>query len=163
MSELKKKVRVSNKIVALDGEQMCLRLLAANARKKVPLQWVMSFENAQVPLSSVKIGPWLWLISHISFTCWRHWFPENKSKTLINVMQSLLMEMLPSICYRYQMTVNPHCKTWQMTLHSILKGNTKKSVLMILRVRYMLYSTGTWIEASKVWPWQERLSEKAPC
>ena len=51
MAELKKKVKVQNKEVTVDGEQMYQRLLVTNARKKVPLQRVMTFENSPVPLS----------------------------------------------------------------------------------------------------------------
>ena len=51
MADMKRSVKVRNKKVNLDGEEMYMRLLAANAVKKVPLERVMSFENAPVPLS----------------------------------------------------------------------------------------------------------------
>ena len=51
MDGMKRSVIVRNKQINLDGEQMYMRLLAANALKKVPLERVMSFENAPVPLS----------------------------------------------------------------------------------------------------------------
>ena len=51
MAGMKQSVQVCNKKISLDGEEMYMRLLAANAVKKVPLERVMSFENAPVPLS----------------------------------------------------------------------------------------------------------------
>ena len=50
MAGMKQPVIVRNKQISLDGEQMYMRLLAANVLKKVPLERVMSFENAPVPL-----------------------------------------------------------------------------------------------------------------
>ena len=44
-------VKTKSKSIQMNGEQMYLRLLAINAFKKVPLQRVLSFENAPVPLS----------------------------------------------------------------------------------------------------------------
>jgi len=41
----------SNSSKPIDGEEMYLRLLAINAFKKVPIDRVISFENAHVPLS----------------------------------------------------------------------------------------------------------------
>ena len=51
MAGMKQSVQVRNKKINLVGEEMYMRLLAANAVKKVPLERVMSFENAPVPLS----------------------------------------------------------------------------------------------------------------
>lgn len=49
-SEMKKTVRVHTKDISLNAEVMYLRLLAVNAVKQVPLQRVMSFGKAPVPL-----------------------------------------------------------------------------------------------------------------
>jgi hypothetical protein len=46
-----KTVKLKGRDVAMDGEVMYLRLMAVNAKKKVCLERVMSFENAPVPLS----------------------------------------------------------------------------------------------------------------
>ena len=51
MTEMKKTVTVKDKRVTINGEVMYLRLMSVNARKKMPLTRVMSFENAPVPLS----------------------------------------------------------------------------------------------------------------
>ena len=51
MTDIRRKLKVHHKDVTIDGEVMYLRLLAVNARKKVPLKCVLSFENAPVPLS----------------------------------------------------------------------------------------------------------------
>ena len=48
---MKQSVQVRNKKINLDCEEMYMRLLAANGVKRVPLERVMSFENAPVPLS----------------------------------------------------------------------------------------------------------------
>ena len=47
----KSKVKCKSKDVVISGEEMYIRLLAINSFKKVPLERVMSFENAPVPLS----------------------------------------------------------------------------------------------------------------
>jgi hypothetical protein len=51
MTDMQRKVKVHHKDVTINGEVMYLRLLAVNAKKKVPLKRVLSFENAPVPLS----------------------------------------------------------------------------------------------------------------
>ena len=51
MSNAKITVRCKTKDIPMNGEEMYLRLLAINAYKKVPLERVLSFENATVPLS----------------------------------------------------------------------------------------------------------------
>ena len=51
MSEMQRKVKVNDKVIAMDNEVMFLRLLAVNAVKHVPLQRVMSYENSATPLS----------------------------------------------------------------------------------------------------------------
>ena len=51
MSNAKTTVRCKTKDIPMNGEEMYLRLLAINAYKKVPLERVLSFENATVPLS----------------------------------------------------------------------------------------------------------------
>jgi hypothetical protein len=51
MGSVKSKGRFKLNTVPIDGEEMYLRLLAINAFKKVPLDRVLSFENAPVPLS----------------------------------------------------------------------------------------------------------------
>ena len=51
MKSSKQTVRCKSKEIAINGEEMYLRLLAINAYKQVPLKRVMSFENATVPLS----------------------------------------------------------------------------------------------------------------
>ena len=52
MKDMSKSVKVRSRNVAICGESMYLRLLAVNTTiKKVPLERVMSFENAPVPLS----------------------------------------------------------------------------------------------------------------
>ena len=45
------KIKCKSKDVEIGGEEMYIRLLAINSFKKVPLERVMSFENAPVPLS----------------------------------------------------------------------------------------------------------------
>lgn len=50
MSELKVKVTGKNRSISLDREVTYLRLMAINAKKKLPLDRVMSFENSTVPL-----------------------------------------------------------------------------------------------------------------
>ena len=50
MAGMKQSIVVRNKQINLDGEQMYMKLLVANALKKVPLECVMNFENAPVPL-----------------------------------------------------------------------------------------------------------------
>ena len=47
----KPKAKSKCSTVPLNGEQVCYRLLAINAFKKVPLERIMSFENSPVPLS----------------------------------------------------------------------------------------------------------------
>ena len=47
----KSKVKCKPKDVVIGGEEMYIRLLAINSFKKVPLERVMSFENAPAPLS----------------------------------------------------------------------------------------------------------------
>ncbi len=54
MAEMNAPVRVKSKSVKIDSEMMYLRLMAVNARKKVPLERVMSHENTAVPLSICK-------------------------------------------------------------------------------------------------------------
>lgn len=51
MAELCKKMKIRANNFSMDGEAMYLRLLTMNSFKKVPLQRVMSFENAPVPLT----------------------------------------------------------------------------------------------------------------
>lgn len=51
MKAVKPLVKCKSKEVPIDGEEMYLRLLAINSFKKVPLERVMSFENAPVRLS----------------------------------------------------------------------------------------------------------------
>lgn len=51
MAEMNKTITIHDKRVTLKGEVMYLRLMAVNARKKMPIGRVMSFENAPVPLS----------------------------------------------------------------------------------------------------------------
>ena len=51
MTDMKKKVKVKNKEVCMNGEVMYLRLLAINASKKVPMTRVMAYENTPVPIS----------------------------------------------------------------------------------------------------------------
>ena len=51
MADMQKTVREKSNNVTINGEVMYLRLLAVNAFKKVPLERVLSFENAPVPLS----------------------------------------------------------------------------------------------------------------
>ena len=51
MSSMAKSVKVKSKNVSVPGEVMYLRLLAINNKKQVPLERVMAFENASVPLS----------------------------------------------------------------------------------------------------------------
>ena len=51
MSNPKTTVRCKAKDIPMNGEEMYLRLLAINAYKKVPLERVLAFENATVPLS----------------------------------------------------------------------------------------------------------------
>ena len=51
MAVSKSTVRFKSKDVPMNGEEMYLRLLAINAYKKVPLERVLAFENATVPLS----------------------------------------------------------------------------------------------------------------
>ena len=48
---MKKRVKVKNKDVCMNGEVMFLRLLAINSTKKVPLSRVMAYENSPVPIS----------------------------------------------------------------------------------------------------------------
>lgn len=50
-AKMKKAVSVGTKKISMDGEIMYLRLAAVNAKKKVPIERLMSFENAPVPLS----------------------------------------------------------------------------------------------------------------
>ena len=51
MSEMIRGVRIRSQNVTIPGEMMYLRLLAINAKKNVPLERVLSFENSAVPLS----------------------------------------------------------------------------------------------------------------
>ena len=51
MSNIKATIRCKSKDISINGEEMYLRLLAINAYKKVPLERVMAFEIATVPLS----------------------------------------------------------------------------------------------------------------
>ena len=51
MSVLQKRVSVQARSVRINAEIMYMRLLAFNAKKQVPLQRVMPYENAPVPLS----------------------------------------------------------------------------------------------------------------
>lgn len=51
MTEMHKTVKLKAKSINMAGEIMYLRLLAINAVKRVPLQRVLAFENAPVPLS----------------------------------------------------------------------------------------------------------------
>lgn len=51
MGATKAAVQIKAKSLNINGEEMYLRLLAINAYKKVPLERVVSFENAPVPLS----------------------------------------------------------------------------------------------------------------
>lgn len=51
MSDMQKTARINTKNVSMNGEVMYLRLMAVNAKKKVPLQRVMSYNNYPVPLS----------------------------------------------------------------------------------------------------------------
>ena len=53
MADMQKTVKVKAKNVVMNGEVMYLRLLAVNSFKKVPLERVLSFENAPVPLSII--------------------------------------------------------------------------------------------------------------
>ena len=54
MSDMNKTVKVRSKTLSVPGEVMYLRLLALNAKKKVPLERVLSFKNSPVPLSMFK-------------------------------------------------------------------------------------------------------------
>ena len=51
MTEAKSCVKLKTETLNINGEEMYLRLLAQNAYKKVPLERLMSFENAPFPLS----------------------------------------------------------------------------------------------------------------
>lgn len=51
MSDMVIKIKTSKKSITADNETVYLRLMAINAKKKVPLLRVMSFENTNVPLS----------------------------------------------------------------------------------------------------------------
>ena len=51
MTDMRKKVKIRSKHISINGEVMYLRLLAVNSVKKVPLNQVMSFKNAPVPVS----------------------------------------------------------------------------------------------------------------
>ena len=51
MASMLKPVKVGKKLVHIRPEEMYVRLLAINTKKHVPLQRVMSYENAPVPLS----------------------------------------------------------------------------------------------------------------
>jgi len=51
MSDMKKRITIGSKTLAVNSEMMYLRLMALNAKKKVPLDRVMSYENSPVPLS----------------------------------------------------------------------------------------------------------------
>ena len=44
-------MRCKTKDIPMNGEEMYLRLLAVYAYKKVPLERVLAFENATVPLN----------------------------------------------------------------------------------------------------------------
>ena len=50
-SELTKSVHIKSRNITMNPEVMYLRLLAVNSLKKVPLERVLSFENAPIPLS----------------------------------------------------------------------------------------------------------------
>ena len=51
MADMRKPVKIHSKDVSMEAEVIFLRLLAVNCNKKVPLERVLSYENAPVPLS----------------------------------------------------------------------------------------------------------------
>ena len=55
MTEMQKTVRVQSKIVTINGEVMYLRLLAMDTFKTVPLERVLSFENATVHVQNLTL------------------------------------------------------------------------------------------------------------
>ena len=53
MKDMQVSVTVKNRNVATDNEVTYMRLMAINAKKKLPLERVMSFENSTVPPLSI--------------------------------------------------------------------------------------------------------------
>ena len=51
MADMRKPVKIHSKDVSMEAEVIFFRLLAVNCNKKVPLECVLSYENAPVPLS----------------------------------------------------------------------------------------------------------------
>ena len=104
IKELCKKIKVKNRKVLIIGEETFLRLLAINSYTRVPLQRLMTFKNALVPLpSSMKTErcdrAWSlilcisWWISYPLIT----WLLSK-----MNYLQLYLMGMLLFKCYHMQ-------------------------------------------------------------
>ena len=51
MTQMKVPLQVKNRNITIDSGLMYMCIMAMDAKKKVPVQRVMSFENAAVPLS----------------------------------------------------------------------------------------------------------------
>ena len=51
MTDMYVKPKVRNRQIAIDSEVIYMQLMGINAKKKLPLHYVMSFENWNVPMN----------------------------------------------------------------------------------------------------------------
>ena len=103
MTEIQKTVPVQSKNVTINGEVIYLRLLAMNTFKKVPLERVMSFENAPFPLIMFSDDGSMISCTKSDFMCKLESLLENKTVSIqsadciiFDAMATIQMLALPT-------------------------------------------------------------------